>query len=173
MNRNGIAFTDTQVSEVASFLRVINAIDNIENSALRGSDRALQALDLDPNPDDVINRILEIAVADTDDAVQVLNEGGLHNSGGLPINAVKQLEKAKKRLQPNASDTARKGKVVSAEEYLRNALGLMRFGTGQTSFTNGRIPRGSSGPGRGAGQRPVGPDRSPHSSDRGIRSSDR
>jgi cytochrome c peroxidase len=131
LNReNGIAFNETEVMQVASFLRVINAIDNIENSALRSSDRALEALDLEPNPDDVIKRILEIGVADTDDAIRVLNEGGLHNSGGLPSNAVKQLERAKTRLQqamnPHASDKARTGKLVSAKKYLQDALEIMR-----------------------------------------------
>ncbi len=131
INRSGIPFDDIQVGQVANFLRVINALDNIENAALRSSDRALQALILDPNADDVIQRILQIAIADTEDAAQVLTEGGLHNSGGLPINAVKQLNKAIQRFQlamnVAASDVARSNHIEKAKVHLNNAITIMRF----------------------------------------------
>jgi hypothetical protein len=126
-----IPFDDAQVAQVEKFLRVINAIDNIENSALRAADRALTALQVNPNPDAVILRILQIAVADTEDAMNVLDSGGLHNSGGLPFNAVKQLERALRRFQQamnsSASDVARANHIGTAKAHLTNALVLMRF----------------------------------------------
>lgn len=126
-----IPFDDTQVVQVTKFLQVINAIDNVENLSQRSSDRALVALQAHPNPDDVIHRILQIAIADTQDAVDVLNQGGLHNSGGLPVNAVKQLERAIQRFQQamntSASDTARMNHVNNAKIHLSNSLTLMRF----------------------------------------------
>lgn len=126
-----IPFNATQVNQVAAFLRVINAIDNVENAALRSAGRALVALGTDPNPDDVINRALEIAIADTQDAIDVLNQGGLHNSGGLPNNAVKQLNVAKTRFQQAmntaANDNARINHIEKAQANLLNAVDLMRF----------------------------------------------
>lgn len=128
---SGIPFNDTQVRQVANFLRVINALDNIENSALRRADRALLALNLNPNPDDVITRALQIAIADTQDAMEVLNQGNLHNSGGLPSNAVKQLDQGVKGFQQamnvSAADGARMNHIEKAKEHLRNAVNLMRF----------------------------------------------
>lgn len=126
-----IPLNDTQVSQIEKFLRVINAIDNVEHAALRAADRALFALQVDPSPDDVIHRILQIALAETQDAMDVLNQGGLHNVGGLPVNAVKQLERAMLRFQQAmntaASNVARLEHVNNAKTHLASALTLMRF----------------------------------------------
>ena len=130
-NGGFIPFSDPQVLQVGKFLRVINAIDNVENIALREADRALLALQMHPNPDLVIHRILQIAIANTQDAMRVLNQGGVHNVGGLPVNAVRQLEHAIQRFQQAmntaASDVARVNHINSAKERLSNALVLMRF----------------------------------------------
>lgn len=127
----GIAFNETEVTQTANFMRVINALDNIENSALRSSDRALQALAAYPNPDAVINRILQIAIADTKDAKQVLKQGGLHNKGNGSVNAVKQLKKAIKRfrraMNTAASDRARIKHINRAKRHLNKAVAIMRL----------------------------------------------
>lgn len=124
-------FSSTQVRQIANFLRVINAIDNIENSALRQVNRALLALNQQPTPNEVITRIGEIIIADTEDAIKVLNEGGMHNSGGLPMNAVRQMERASQRvsqaMNPRPAAVARANHLNQAREHLENALALMRF----------------------------------------------
>ncbi|MCI0506403.1 MAG: hypothetical protein L0Z73_09880 [Gammaproteobacteria bacterium] len=128
---NSIPFNAEEVTRVANFLRVINALDNIENLAMPAASRAGQALALDPNPDEVIHRILLIAIADTQDAIDVLNEGDIHNSGGLPDNAVKQLSKAVQSFQQvmniAASDTARNIQLSNATTHLNNAVSLKRL----------------------------------------------
>jgi hypothetical protein len=126
-----IPFNDTQVTQVANFLRVINAIDNIENSVLRQSDRALTALNHSPLPEDVVERLLHIMIADTDDAIEVLNQGNLYNRGGLPKNAVKQLHQAKKSINRAMNSHApvhlRIDHINAAKVYLANAVNLMKY----------------------------------------------
>lgn len=126
-----IPLNATEITEVADFLRVINALDNIENLVSPQADRALLALSQSPVPNDVINRILQIMIADTNDAIDVLEDGNLHNSGGLPFNAVKQLQKARQRMQQamnsSASSTARTNHINQAKDNLDNAVALMRF----------------------------------------------
>ena len=126
-----IPFNELQVAQVANFLRVINSLDNIDNAILRQADRALVAMAHQPTPNAVINRILLIMISDIDDVRTVLNEGSLHNSGGLPVNAVKRLDKAKKRLQQamntNASVNARSLHIEAAEEELVAIQGLLRY----------------------------------------------
>ena len=89
-----IPFDDDQVAKVAKFMRAINALDNIENSSIRHANRALIALGQNSVNDPVVNRILDIAIADAEDAFQVLEEGELHNTGPLARNAVKKLFRA-------------------------------------------------------------------------------
>jgi len=126
-----IPFNDTQVTQVANFLRVINAIDNIENSVLRQSDRALTALNHSPLPEDVVERLLHIMIADTDDAIEVLNQGNLYNRGSLPKNAVKQLHHAKKSINWAMNNHApvhlRIDHINAAKVYLANAVNLMKY----------------------------------------------
>ena len=126
-----IPFNEVQVAQVANFLRVINALDNIDNRILRQADRALLALAHQPTPNAVIDRILSIMISDVDDIRVVLNDGSLHNSGGLPENAIKRLDQATKRLQQamntNASVNARAHHIEVAEEELLAVRGLLRY----------------------------------------------
>ncbi|MDQ3776019.1 MAG: hypothetical protein M3461_17515 [Pseudomonadota bacterium] len=80
-----IALDATQVKAVAAFLRAINALDNIrELNKLLGAvkDNVLLAGE---HPADVVKR----AVHDIDDAIMVLQDGGLH------ADAVQQLQEAR------------------------------------------------------------------------------
>ena len=126
-----IPFNEVQVAQVANFLRVINALDNIDNRILRQADRALLALAHQPTPNAVIDRILLIMINDVDDIRMVLNDGGLHNSGGLPENAIKRLDQATKRLQQamngNASVTARARHIQVAQEEVLAVRELLRY----------------------------------------------
>jgi cytochrome c peroxidase len=130
-NGGSIPLNSTQIRQVANFLRVINAIDNIENTILFQSDRFLFALGQTPVPNDVLERIGNIMIADTQDAIEVLEAGGLHNTGDLPVNAVKQLEKAMKRFEQamnaSASVTARGNHIAEAQSLLNDTLAILRF----------------------------------------------
>lgn len=125
-----IPFTSTQVRDVANFLRVINALDNLENSVLRQANRAIFALNQNPRPDDVITRIIDIMIADAEDAIQVLNEGDLHNSGPQPQNVVRLLEQAVQRLNIASSGPAATPAKINHINFAMNnvttSIGLMR-----------------------------------------------
>lgn len=90
----GIPFDDRQVAQVAAFMRAINALDNIENHAMVQARRARRALRQTPVNNPVITRILEICIADTEDAIQVLRRSRLHSSGPAEVNAVVALNQA-------------------------------------------------------------------------------
>lgn len=129
---NPIPFSPEQITQVANFLRVINALDNIENAVLRQSQRAILALNQNPLPNDVIARIIMLMKADTEDAIEVLNQGNLHNSGGSNSNAVLQLDQAKVHFMAaitanNSSANARIRLIEKAQRRLQNALDIMRL----------------------------------------------
>ena len=101
---------------VAAFLRVINALENIR-SAIALEERALDLNLLDEQLD-----LLELALADTVDAIDVLRGGGLHP------DAVQNLEQAVEDLQL-ASQTTKLGKrkqsINKAIDQQEDARGLM------------------------------------------------
>ena len=68
---SGINLDGTQVVEVAAFLRVINALENIRVSI----ERLEQGLERSREP---AKQALRIAIAETDDSIAVLAGGGLH-----------------------------------------------------------------------------------------------
>ncbi len=87
---SGINLDGTQVVEVAAFLRVLNALENIRvsiESLEQGLERARQPA----------KEALRIAVADTEDSIAVLAGGGLHPA------AVAHLREAR-RLTERAAD---------------------------------------------------------------------
>lgn len=129
--RPPIVFTIEQRDQVAAFLRAVNALDNIEALAAPRAKKAIEALSIsDPNADDVINFLLEVAIADTTDAIEVLEASDIYDDGGLPVNAVKQLEHARKRFQQgqnaSAPDGVRISKIEKGLEHLSNAVNLIR-----------------------------------------------
>ncbi len=126
-----IPFNSTQVTQVAQFLRIINAIDNVENSSLRYAEKAILALNLAPDKNAVIKRLLGLAIANTTDSIEVLNQGGLHNTGKPSVNAVKQLRRANRYFWL-AMKERRPAKVSiffinKAKNHINNAINLMRF----------------------------------------------
>jgi len=85
-NGVGIRLDATQVVAVAAFLRVINALENIRQSiGLLERSRALGFFERAP-----ADRLLELAVAETGDSIEVLGGGGLHPE------ALAQLEEARR-----------------------------------------------------------------------------
>ena len=85
---NGIALDGTQVAAVGAFLRVINALENIraarveEGRALRAAKRFVAA------------KFLRIAFAENEDAVEVLDGGGLHPVAQALLRKAGQLLKS-------------------------------------------------------------------------------
>lgn len=119
-----IPFDSSEVTEVAQFLRVINAIDNLENFTLRYAAKAIRGLRQNAIDDRVINRLLSLAVADLEDAEEVLTEGDLHR------DARKELKRAKKRFE-QAMNThppvfVRVGHIERGMDEVSDALGEMR-----------------------------------------------
>ncbi len=129
--RPPIIFTIQQRDQVAAFLRAVNALDNVEVLATSRAKKAIDALVVsNPNADDVINFLLEVAIADTHDAIEVLNASDINNSGGLPVNAVKQLERASLRFRQGQNtrppDAVRIAKIEEGLDHLANAVALIR-----------------------------------------------
>ncbi len=106
----------TQVVAVAAFLRVINALENIE-SAIAKADRAL---DIDPSDEQL--DLLELARVETADAIDVLRGGGLHPDAVLILEeAVEHLHKA------STAKTSRKAQqaintAIDAHEDAREVM---------------------------------------------------
>ncbi len=110
---SGINLDGTQVVEVAAFLRVINALENIRVSI----ERLQQGLERAREP---AKQALRIAIAETDDSITVLAGGGLHP------DAVAHLREAR-RLTERAADSLfrRNGLVrdaIAAQERARAEL---------------------------------------------------
>jgi cytochrome c peroxidase len=74
-NGVGISLDATQIAAVGSFLRVLNALENIRQAVetVTGTIEGLPDLSLDE-----IGDLLDHAVAEVEDAIQVLEEGDLH-----------------------------------------------------------------------------------------------
>jgi hypothetical protein len=105
-NGVGIRLDATQVVAVAAFLRVINALENIRQSI----DLLERSLALGFFERARADRLLELAVADTGDNIEVLGGGGLHPQ------AVAQLEEAR-RLAERAARS-----LLSRRSLTREAI---------------------------------------------------
>ncbi|MEE8513630.1 MAG: hypothetical protein V3S73_02780 [Gammaproteobacteria bacterium] len=94
-NGIGIRLDATQVVEVAAFLRVINALENIrqsleflEEGAHNGFSRRKEA-----------QRLFNLAIVETDDSIMVLEGAGLHPTALAHLQEAKHLtEKALRRV---------------------------------------------------------------------------
>ena len=89
----------TQVVAVAAFLRVINALENIRSSIdlLERDSNTRTKSDSDHDP------LLERALSETDDALQVLRSGGIHAQAAVSLeSALELIEKAKSASKPKS-----------------------------------------------------------------------
>lgn len=106
----------TQIVAVAAFLRVINALENIESAI------ALEQRAFDVGLSDEQLDLLELARADTVDAIDVLRGGGLHP------DAVQILEQAVEDIQKaSTAKTSKKAKqainkAIDAHEDAREVM---------------------------------------------------
>ena len=115
---SGINLDGTQVVEVAAFLRVINALENIRQS--------IELLDMFSRRDFQTVKegelILDLAIAETRDSIQVLSGGGLHPEAVKHLKSAKKLEKKagkslffKKRYADEAIEALEKARAELIE----------------------------------------------------------
>jgi len=110
---DGINLDATQVAAVAAFLRVINALDNIRESATL-LDRAYPAFTITPERQ---TRLLQRATFEIDDAVEVLSDANLHAVAANNLSAT--LITLEKAIQ--SSGTSRRQHVDDAGSDLIRA----------------------------------------------------
>ena len=90
-----IVLNATQIGQVGKFLRVINALENERNAADLAK-RASAALSAGSFDDAAVNRLLTVAIADVEDAIEVLEDVALHNLARQRFHQANQkLEGAK------------------------------------------------------------------------------
>ena len=82
----------TQVVAVAAFLRVINALENIR-SAIELEKSARNLKDTEEG-----TRLLDLALAESEDAIGVLTAGGLHPEAVAPLREAKTLLESAERF---------------------------------------------------------------------------
>lgn len=131
MNFPRIPFDPTQVRQVAAFMRAVNALDNIENLAHPRAKKAIVALESSWTPPNrVVHFLLLVAIADTTDAIEVLKASSLHATGGPDVNAVKRLERARRRfgqaMNPNPPADVRIAHINRGIDELEAAVDIIR-----------------------------------------------
>ena len=115
---DGINLDSTQVEAVARFLRAINALENIRQSAellkLIANDKYLGGR----TPE----QILEQAIHETDDAIQVLTGVGLHPEGVARLEMARDLTDEAGRAKRHGKRMELAGKAIlehaSAQAYI-------------------------------------------------------
>jgi len=94
----------TEVSAIAAFLRVINALSNIDElQGMLGAVERNERTDGE-HPQDIVHR----AVNDIDDAIRVLNEAGLHPDAVVDLREARELTIEADRHPAQRMDLARR-----------------------------------------------------------------
>jgi mono/diheme cytochrome c family protein len=113
---SGINLDGTQVVEVAAFLRVINALENIRQS--------IEALEPVANKwhqtVEQGKRLLDQAAAETEDSIAVLSGGGLHPEAVMHLQEALRLTKKAQRSLFSKSRYARE--AIEQQEKARDNL---------------------------------------------------
>jgi cytochrome c peroxidase len=117
-----IPFNAVQVVQVSQFLRVINSLDNIDNSAVRFCKRAIDALGPTISNNDTVNKLLRFAIADLDDTIAVLQSGNLHLQSQQNLRDAKQFLEA--AMAPTKA-SVRIDRINKALELIKQARSLM------------------------------------------------
>ena len=113
----GIRLEATEVAAVAAFLRVINALENIR-SAIEIETRARNAKFLNDSVD-----LLKLSISELQDAVDVLDGGGLHPDAQQKLRQAIQLDQ--QALTTN-SRSARQALIDQALALKNSARSDMR-----------------------------------------------
>jgi cytochrome c peroxidase len=121
-----IPFDATEIEQVAAFLRAINTLDNLDNSAVRYAHKAIAALGTairDADDDAVVNRILLLALADLEDCDEVLAEDDLHADARAELRLAREsFKQAQSTSKPALERTQ---KVQEALERIGSARALI------------------------------------------------
>ena len=83
----GIELDGTQISAIAAFLRVINALDNIRESVELLQTSIMPHAPFRESPDTLLQR----ALLRTDDCIRVLTEAQLHSTAVLHLREARHL----------------------------------------------------------------------------------
>jgi hypothetical protein len=106
------SFNETQVTQVANFMRAINTLQNIDVASRElGEILAIQG-----NPRGEQNTRLQTALSDTQDAIKVLNQGGIFPAGVAQLNSARG-----DILQAARNPGARRGLIKQAVRGLEGA----------------------------------------------------
>lgn len=121
-----IPFSATEVEQVADFLRALNTLDNLDNSAVRYAHKAIAALGTtvrDADDDAVVERILLLALEDLDDCDRVLAEGELHADARAELRLAREsFKRARDTSKPAHERTLQ---VEEALEQIGSARELI------------------------------------------------
>ena len=88
----GIRIETTEVAAIAAFCRVLNALENIR-SAIEFAEFARDA----PKKPRTAGALIELALADVEDAIEVLDCGGLHPRAQQNLRTAQELLTQKKK----------------------------------------------------------------------------
>lgn len=110
----GINLDGTQIVEIAAFLRVINALENIRQTI-----ELLEGSLMPPSPRrEKPERLLQLALRRTDDAIKVLSGGGLHPKAVGHLRQARELtmEASKKhRLEKRVKEAIREQELARGD----------------------------------------------------------
>jgi hypothetical protein len=109
---NAFQLDDVEIDQVAAFLRAINALENVRNASVLAEDAQRQ-------PPEQALQTIEVMMADTEDAIEVLSGGPL---APLYPDAVADLQDA----YGLAEDAHRAEQPGLRNASLRQALNLLR-----------------------------------------------
>jgi hypothetical protein len=118
---SGINLDGTQVVAVAAFLRVINALENIRASTELLDDVA-QAIDSSGAHEDML---LERALHETNDAIQVLVGGGLHPGAASRLEAATQSIRGAKSTSNPRTRARYAREAIASQNDSRDQLAEM------------------------------------------------
>jgi cytochrome c peroxidase len=106
----------TEVENIAAFLRVMNALENIRSSL------ELDQGAIDEGDRGISHRLADLASHDTNDAVRVLDERGLHRTAVLELQLAYQKERLATRVQQKAARDALLQSVIQLKKQARSEM---------------------------------------------------
>jgi len=106
----------TEVENIAAFLRVMNALENIRSSLL------LDQGAIDEGDRGISHRLADLASHDTGDAIRVLDERGLHRTAVLELQLAFQEERLATRVQQKGARDVLLKAVIDLKKQARSEM---------------------------------------------------
>lgn len=106
----------TEVENIAAFLRVMNALENIRSSLL------LDQGAIDEGDRGISHRLADLASHDTGDAIRVLDERGLHRTAVLELQLAFQKERLATRVQQKGARDVLLKAVIDLKKQARSEM---------------------------------------------------